>query len=384
MSYSRKRAEHCFAVETWRGPWQGCARACRASCAYASARAGLRQRRPSRGGRGRCASPSSATPSSAASMRWRSGAPSGAGFAGAGGARRTGPCLSDEPPDAAPAVIGVDSLDRQRREMLQLEGEGALDPHHAGSPAEAARRGRAGAARPLDLDRLGNAAASRWPTMSGQAARMSARRTLAPRAPARGTASRRSASGRRRGSRYRRSMVRGYRRAWRRPKPPWIAVRRPAMPARMASRSPPAGARSRRPSRLVRPPPPRPAVARAAAARRPTRTASGCPKSCCSRRRSRRSKPYFARFLARFPTVEALAAAPAEAVMQAWAGLGYYSRARNLHACAKAVVERARRTLSRHGGGCASCRASAPTRRPPSPPSPSTGPPPRSTATSSG
>jgi A/G-specific adenine glycosylase len=49
-------------------------------------------------------------------------------------------------------------------------------------------------------------------------------------------------------------------------------------------------------------------------------------------------KPYYERFMARFPTVEALAAAPSEAVMQAWAGLGYYSRARNLHACAKAVV----------------------------------------------
>ncbi|MDJ1157831.1 A/G-specific adenine glycosylase [Chelatococcus sp. SYSU_G07232] len=51
-------------------------------------------------------------------------------------------------------------------------------------------------------------------------------------------------------------------------------------------------------------------------------------------------KPYYERFLARFPTVEALAAAPQEAVMQAWAGLGYYSRARNLHACAQAVVAR--------------------------------------------
>ncbi|WP_084327660.1 A/G-specific adenine glycosylase [Salinarimonas rosea] len=49
-------------------------------------------------------------------------------------------------------------------------------------------------------------------------------------------------------------------------------------------------------------------------------------------------KPYFERFLARFPTVEALAAAPSEEVMNAWAGLGYYSRARNLHACARAVV----------------------------------------------
>jgi A/G-specific adenine glycosylase len=51
-------------------------------------------------------------------------------------------------------------------------------------------------------------------------------------------------------------------------------------------------------------------------------------------------KPFYLRFLERFPTVEALAEAPTEAVMQAWAGLGYYSRARNLHACAKAVVER--------------------------------------------
>ncbi|TGE00126.1 A/G-specific adenine glycosylase [Methylobacterium nonmethylotrophicum] len=49
-------------------------------------------------------------------------------------------------------------------------------------------------------------------------------------------------------------------------------------------------------------------------------------------------KPYFARFLERFPTVEALAAAAEETVMSAWAGLGYYSRARNLHACAKAVA----------------------------------------------
>ena len=49
-------------------------------------------------------------------------------------------------------------------------------------------------------------------------------------------------------------------------------------------------------------------------------------------------KPYFARFLALFPTVSALAAAPDEAVMTAWAGLGYYSRARNLLACARAVV----------------------------------------------
>lgn len=49
---------------------------------------------------------------------------------------------------------------------------------------------------------------------------------------------------------------------------------------------------------------------------------------------------YYTRFLAAFPTVADLAAAPSESVMGLWAGLGYYSRARNLHACAKAVVER--------------------------------------------
>ncbi|MEM6679686.1 MAG: A/G-specific adenine glycosylase [Pseudomonadota bacterium] len=53
--------------------------------------------------------------------------------------------------------------------------------------------------------------------------------------------------------------------------------------------------------------------------------------------------PRFEAFLARWPTVEALAAAPREAVLAEWAGLGYYARARNLHACAVAVAEE-------HGG----------------------------------
>src|SRR5215469_2050578 len=48
--------------------------------------------------------------------------------------------------------------------------------------------------------------------------------------------------------------------------------------------------------------------------------------------------PYFSRFIARWGDVRALAAAPLEHVLRAWAGLGYYARARNLHACAKAVV----------------------------------------------
>ena len=50
--------------------------------------------------------------------------------------------------------------------------------------------------------------------------------------------------------------------------------------------------------------------------------------------------PYYTRFLQRFPDVFALASSPAPDVMAAWAGLGYYSRARNLHRCAQTVVER--------------------------------------------
>ncbi len=50
-------------------------------------------------------------------------------------------------------------------------------------------------------------------------------------------------------------------------------------------------------------------------------------------------KPYFEAFTSRWPDVQALAAAPEEDVMAAWAGLGYYSRARNLVKAAKAVAE---------------------------------------------
>lgn len=54
-------------------------------------------------------------------------------------------------------------------------------------------------------------------------------------------------------------------------------------------------------------------------------------------------RSYFLRFTELWPTVFDLAAAPLDAVLREWAGLGYYARARNLHACARAVVER-------HGG----------------------------------
>jgi A/G-specific adenine glycosylase len=50
--------------------------------------------------------------------------------------------------------------------------------------------------------------------------------------------------------------------------------------------------------------------------------------------------PYYARFLARWPDVHLLAGATLDDVLKAWAGLGYYARARNLHACARVVVER--------------------------------------------
>ena len=59
---------------------------------------------------------------------------------------------------------------------------------------------------------------------------------------------------------------------------------------------------------------------------------------------------YYPRFLAAFPSVQALAAASQDQVLSLWAGLGYYSRARNLHAAAQQVVEQ-------HGGVFPSTRA---------------------------
>ncbi|NRA09961.1 MAG: A/G-specific adenine glycosylase [Myxococcales bacterium] len=53
--------------------------------------------------------------------------------------------------------------------------------------------------------------------------------------------------------------------------------------------------------------------------------------------------PYYQRFLARFPDVQTLADAPLDDVLAEWTGLGYYSRARNLHAAARCLIER-------HGG----------------------------------
>ncbi len=53
--------------------------------------------------------------------------------------------------------------------------------------------------------------------------------------------------------------------------------------------------------------------------------------------------PYYQRFLARFPSLAQLAAAPLDEVMALWSGLGYYARARNLHRCAQTIVDE-------HGG----------------------------------
>ncbi len=90
-------------------------------------------------------------------------------------------------------------------------------------------------------------------------------------------------------------------------------------------------------------------------------------------------------FTRRWPTVEALAAAQDGELMSAWAGLGYYARARNLLACARAVANRPWRRLPRHRGGAArACPASAPIRRRRWRRSPSTGRPMWSTAMSSG
>jgi A/G-specific adenine glycosylase len=56
-----------------------------------------------------------------------------------------------------------------------------------------------------------------------------------------------------------------------------------------------------------------------------------------------RVKGYYRRFVRRYPTFEDLAAAPEPAVRESWEGLGYYARARNLHATARLVIEE-------HGG----------------------------------
>src|SRR4029434_9745964 len=55
--------------------------------------------------------------------------------------------------------------------------------------------------------------------------------------------------------------------------------------------------------------------------------------------------PYYNRWLRRFPTIRSLAATTESDVLHAWQGLGYYARARNLHRCAKMIVEKFGGTL---------------------------------------
>ncbi|HVG36963.1 MAG TPA: A/G-specific adenine glycosylase, partial [Thermoplasmata archaeon] len=61
------------------------------------------------------------------------------------------------------------------------------------------------------------------------------------------------------------------------------------------------------------------------------------------RTRIKNGTPYYERFLKQFPTVRDLAAAALDDVLAIWEGLGFYGRARNLHAAARAIVEE-------HGG----------------------------------
>ncbi len=63
--------------------------------------------------------------------------------------------------------------------------------------------------------------------------------------------------------------------------------------------------------------------------------------------------PYFERFVAAFPDVAALAAAPLDRVLKLWEGLGYYSRARNLHRAAQELIARARTCASTGANACA-------------------------------
>ena len=115
-----------------------------------------------------------------------------------------------------------------------------------------------------------------------------------------------------------------------------VAVRSPA--AEKKAQTPDRG----RTARLVRPP-----RASIALARQARRACGPLPRwlseIMLQQTTVKAVGPYYARFLSRWPTVDTLAAASLDDVLRAWAGLGYYARARNLYACAKAVVER-------HGG----------------------------------
>ena len=100
-------------------------------------------------------------------------------------------------------------------------------------------------------------------------------------------------------------------------------------------------------ARLVRPPPSRPAVADAAGdiarGERPDPYRVWLSEIMLQQTTVEAVKPYFRAFTERWPDVAALAAAEPDDIMKAWAGLGYYSRARNLKKCADIVA-------GEHGG----------------------------------
>lgn len=73
---------------------------------------------------------------------------------------------------------------------------------------------------------------------------------------------------------------------------------------------------------------------------RVTLTGYGFRRLSCNRRAWRQGLEYYLRFTERFPDIAALAAAPEDEVLKLWQGLGYYSRARNLHAAARQVMSR--------------------------------------------
>ena len=81
---------------------------------------------------------------------------------------------------------------------------------------------------------------------------------------------------------------------------------------------------------------------------------------------------YYRKFLAKWPDVKALADARQDEVLAAWAGLGYYARARNLHAAAKIVAHQMGGKFPATAKSCARCRGWAPTPPAPSRPSPMT------------
>ncbi len=74
---------------------------------------------------------------------------------------------------------------------------------------------------------------------------------------------------------------------------------------------------------------------------------------------------YYLRFTERFPNVASLAAADEDSVLKLWQGLGYYSRARNLHAAARQVMEQFGEIFRRNSKTCGRCAAWATTRQPP-------------------